>query len=78
MDYNLDFARPAREDGSAYVPCADLEGLDDILCKVHERVTGRDNCIRFETLKLWILADRHRPHYAKAHVKVRRHADWTL
>ena len=76
--YNREFARPAREDGSAFVRCMDPEGLDDILCEVHERVAGRDNCVRFETLKLQIPADRHRPHYAKARVKVRRHADGTL
>ncbi len=39
---------------------------------------GRDNCVRFEARVLQLPADRHRPHYVKARVKVRRHADGTL
>ncbi len=76
--FNAEFARPAREAGSAFVPCDDLATLDDILCEIHERTVGRDNCVRFERLALRLPADRHRPHYVKARVKVRRHADGTL
>ena len=76
--FNAEFARPAREAGSAFVPCDDLAALDDILCEIHERTVGRDNCVRFERLALQLPADRHRPHYVKARVKVRRHADGTL
>ena len=49
-----------------------------MLCEIHERVVGRDNCVRFERLSLQLPADRHRPHYVKARVKVRRHADGAL
>jgi len=52
--------------------------LDDILCEVHERTVGRDNCVRFNRLALQLPAARHRMHYMKARVKVRRHADGTL
>ena len=76
--FNAEFARPAREQGSAFVPCADPAALDDILCEIHERVVGRDNCVRFEQLALQLPADRHRPHYVEARVKVRRHADGAL
>ena len=76
--FNAEFARPAREEGSAFVACADPAALDDILCEVHERVVGRDNCVRFERLALQLPADRRRPHYVKARVKVRRHADGAL
>ena len=67
--FNSEFARPARERGSAFVPCADPAALDDILCEIHERVVGRDNCARFERLGLQLPADRRRPHYVKARVK---------
>ena len=76
--FNAEFARPAREDGSAFVPCADPAALDDILCEIHERVVGRDNCVRFERRVPQLPADRHRPHHARARAKVRRHADGTL
>ena len=76
--FNAEFAQPAREPGSAFVPCRDLAALDDVLCEVHERAAGRDNCVRFNGLALQLPADRHRAHYMKARVKVRRHADGTL
>ena len=76
--FNAEFAQPARDSGSAFVPCRDLAALDDVLCEIHERTVGRDNCVRFEGLALQLPADRHRTHYMKAKVKVRRHADGTL
>ena len=69
---NAEFAQPARESGSAFVPCRDLAALDDVLCEVRERTVGRDNCARFKALALQLPADRHRPHCAKVRVKVRR------
>ena len=76
--FNREFARPAREEGSAFVPMADPERLDDILCEVHERTVGRDNCVSFAGLSLQLPGDRHRPHYMKARVRVRRHMDGHL
>ena len=77
--FNAEFARPPREDGSAFVPMGGAEALDDILCEVHERVVGgRDNCVRFDRLTLQIEPDGERPHYVKAKVKVRRHMDGSL
>lgn len=72
--FNREFAQPAPEEGSAFV--AWIGGsLNDILCEQYERVVGADNCVRFENLILQIPADRHRCHYVKAKVKVRRHAN---
>ena len=76
--FNAEFAQPAREPGSAFVPCRDLAALDDILCEAHECAAGRGNCVRFDVLALQLPADRHRAHCIKARVKVRRHADGTL
>ena len=76
--FNAEFAQPARQAGSAFVPCPDLAGLDDILCEVHERTVGRDNCVRFERRVLQLPADRYRRNYAKVRVKVRRHLSGDL
>jgi transposase len=75
--FNREFAQPAREPGSAFVPYIGLP-LDELLCEVHERTVGNDNCVQFERLALQIPADTHRCHYVKARVKVRRHIDGTL
>ena len=44
--HNARFAVAAAEQGSAFVPFA--ASLRDILCVKHERVVGRDNCVRYE------------------------------
>lgn len=75
--FNAEFAQPAMEDGSAFVPWVG-GSLDDILCEQHERTVGADNCVRFETLILQIPADRHRCHYVKAKVRVHRYANGDL
>ena len=75
--FNAEFAQPAMEAGSAFVPWIG-GNLDDILCEQHERTVGNDNCVRFEGLILQIPADRHRCHYVKAKVRVHRYADGNL
>lgn len=75
--FNAEFACPAQEDGTAFVPWIG-GNLDDILCEQYERTVGNDNCVRFEGLSLQIPADRHRCHYVKAKVRVHRHADGNL
>jgi transposase len=75
--YNAEFARPAAELGSAYVPYIGPP-LADILCEQFERTVGRDNCVSFEGLTLQIPADRHRHHYVKAKVRVHRYVDRCL
>ena len=75
--FNAEFAQPAAEDGSAFVPW--IGGcLEDILCEQYERTVGSDNCVRFENLVLQIPADPHRCHYVKARVRANRYANGAL
>ena len=60
------------------MPLGSDTDLDAILCELRERVASRDNCVRFEGLTLRLPSDRHRPHYFKARVKVRRHMSGEL
>ncbi len=73
--FNAEFARPPREEGSAFVARGDAERLDEILCEQHERVVGHDNCVRFRRQVLQIPPDRYRCYYVKATVKVLRYLD---
>lgn len=75
--FNAEFAQPAMEQGSAFVPWIG-GSLEDILCEQYERVVGNDNCVRFEGLILQIPADRHRCHYVKARLRVNRYASGAL
>ena len=76
--FNAEFARPPKEDRPAFVVLGRDTDLDAILCELHERVVGRDNCVQFERLNLQLPSDRGRPHYLKAKVKVRRHMSGEL
>jgi hypothetical protein len=75
--FNAEFAVPALEAGSAFVPWIG-GSLEDILCEQYERIVGNDNCVRFEGLILQIPANRHRCHYVKARVRVNRYASGAL
>ena len=67
--FNAEFARPAPQEGSAFVPYAGLD-LRDILCEHHTRVVGNDNCVSFRGLNLQIPSDPMRYHYMKVKVRV--------
>jgi transposase len=75
--FNLEFKQPAQEVGSAFVPCTGAD-LTEILCEQFERIVGHDNCVSFEAMKLQIPAQRHRCHFVKIKVRVRRYTDDTL
>ena len=75
--FNAEFAQPAREAGTAFIPWIG-GSLEDILCEHYERTVGADNCVRFEKLILQIPADQHRCHYVKARVRVNRYASGAL
>jgi len=75
--FNEEFKKPAREEGSAFVPLYDAD-LDEIFCEKYERKVGNDNCVVFEGKRLQIPADRHRFNYVRAKVKVHRYGDSTL
>jgi len=75
--HNAQFAVPAAEAGSAFVPYVGPD-LADVLCLEEERTVGKDNCVTYKRLSLQIPADRHRHHYVKATVRVHEYADATL
>lgn len=75
--FNAEFAVPAAEFGSAYVPWIGAN-IEDILCEQFERTVGNDNCVHFDGLVLQIPADRHRCHYVKAQVRVHRYCNGRL
>ncbi len=76
-NHNAEFALPALEAGSAFVPYIGT-GLPDILCTQFERTVGNDNCVSFEGHKLQIPASSARAHYVKTQVRVHRYVDGTL
>jgi transposase len=76
-NHNAEFAVPALETGSAFVPYIGTR-LPDILCAQFERTVENDNCVSFEGRKLQIPASSTRAHYVKAQVRVHRYVDGTL
>ena len=76
--FNAEFARPARVEESAFVRMSQPEALEDILCGLHERVVGKDNCVSFEGRVLQLQPPKERPHYMRVRVKARRHMDGSL
>ena len=72
--FNEEFAVPATEPGTAFVPFIG-PGLADVLCEHHERTVSRDNCVSFEGKRLQIPAQTHRCHFIKARVRVHRYPD---
>jgi hypothetical protein len=75
--FNTEFAQPAMEQGSAFVPWIG-GSLEDILCEQYERTVSADNCVRFDGMILQIPADQHRCHYVKARVRVNRYANGAI
>lgn len=76
-NHNAEFALPAQEIGSAFVPYIGT-GLADILCTQFERTVGNDNCVSFEGRQLQIPSSSSRAHYVKTLVRVHRYVDGTL
>ena len=75
--HNAEFAVPAEEANSMFVPWAGNQ-LEDILCEHYERTVGNDNCIKFDGLVLQIPPDRYRYHYVRVKVKVYRYFNGQL
>ena len=63
--FNEEFAVPAAETGSAFVPFIG-PGLPDVLCEHHERTVARDHCVSFQGKRLQIPAQTYRCHFIKA------------
>jgi transposase len=75
--FNAEFAQPAIEEGSAFLPWTG-GNLDDILCEQHERTVSADNCLSFEGNILQIPANRYRCHYVRVRVRIHRYTDGSL
>lgn len=75
--FNAEFAQPAQEDGTAFVPLLGV-ALDDILCEQFERTVGADNCVAFEGRSLQIPAVGQRVNYHRVKVRVHRYGDGAL
>jgi transposase len=73
-DYNATFTRPPADAASAFVPVDDRD-LEQLLCEEEERVVGRDNVVRVDTVALQLAKQPGRPTCANMHVLVRRHLD---
>jgi hypothetical protein len=75
--FNAEFAKPALEEGSAFVSWAGGT-LDDILCEHTERTVSADNCVSLDRMKLQIPANQYRCHYVRVKVLVHRYLDGSL
>ena len=75
--FNEEFAVPAAETGSAFVPFIG-SGLADVLCEHHERTVARDHCVSFQGKRLQLPAQTYRCHFIKARVRVHRYPDGRL
>ena len=75
--HNAQFAVPAAEHGSAFVPYVGRP-LADTLCVQEEPTVGNDNCVAYHRLSLQIPQMPHRHHYVKATVKVHEYPGRSL
>src|SRR5438105_9975005 len=75
--HNVRFGRPPQIADSAFV-AADPAVLAEILCIEQERIVARDNTVTYAGRRLQLPQTPLRPHYVKAHIKVREYPDGTL
>lgn len=76
-NFNNEFAKPAPENKSVFVPWAG-EDIKDILCEQHKRTVNNSNCISFKNLTLQIPKDQYRCHYVKTRVRINLYDDGTM
>src|SRR3954452_4161532 len=74
---NARCAKPAKLEGSAFVPIGDV-ALREVLCIEEKRQVGNDNPVAFHRRRLQIPPTPLRPHFVKANVKVRHYLDGTF
>ena len=76
--YNLQFAVPAAQPGTAY--CKPDEGFisDEVFCFKYSRTVGKDNVVSFYGQHLQILPSAVRSSYAYARVEVHQRMDGSL
>lgn len=77
-EYNLQFAVPATQPGTAY--CKPDEGFipDEVFCFKYSRTVGKDNVVRFYGQRFQILPSTRRSSYAYARVEVHQRMDGSL
>ena len=75
--FNAEFAKPALEEGSSFVPWVGGK-LDDILCEHSERTVSADNCVSLDGMKLQIPANQYRCHYVRVKVLIHRYLNGAL
>ena len=75
--HNAEFMRPAREQGTAFIPWMGAN-LDDILCEQHERTVSSDNCVSFEGKTLQIPRDEYRCNYIRVKVRMHLYTDGSM
>jgi hypothetical protein len=73
--FNLHFAVPAAQEGSAYRHPDPGLCLEEVLCFKYQRTVAADNTIRFEGQTLQLLPGLERPSYAHARVEVQERLD---
>jgi hypothetical protein len=74
--HNARFAVKPGQEGSVFVAIPGTD-LNEIRCIQEERQVGNDNTVIFHRLRLQIPPSPLCPHFVKARVKVRHHADGT-
>jgi hypothetical protein len=77
-DFNLHFAVPAAQEGSAYRHPDPGLRLEEVLCFKYQRTVAADNTIRFEGQTLQLLPGLERRSYAHARVEVQERLDGSL
>lgn len=75
--HNARFAKPAEQEGSAFVPLCGF-ALEDVLCIQDERVVSNDNTVKYNGKILQLSPDASRLHYAKSKVRVHEYPDGNL
>ena len=77
-DYNLQFAVPAAQPGTAY--CKPDEGFisDEVFCFKYSRTVGKDNVVRFNGQRFQIFPSSTRSSYAYARVEVHERMDGSI
>jgi hypothetical protein len=74
--HNAEFARPARDPASAFVPMEAID-LEQILCHEEERTVAKDNTVALDGVRMQIAKQPGRRSCEGRKVIVRRHLDGT-
>ena len=76
-EFNRQFARPAKEPGTAFTSCP-RKDLDFVFALLHERTVARDNTVSYGNRVLQLEKTKWRFSLAGCKVNIYEHADQTL